>query len=276
MNRTLLPRFGIKYNPFAPDVPLAGLHRLPAVDAFCTYLGTHLVHNGGFALITGSPGSGKSVALRQINAHCTGLDTHAACALSHPTASLSNFYRELGDLFGVRLSPHNRWGGIRRLREQWTGHLERIGLRPILLVDEAQLLPDEVMAELRLLAATEFDSRIMLTVVLAGDGRLEDRLVGETLRPLASRIRRRLQLDMFADEDSLGETLDCLLAQAGNPGLMTPGLKQTLITHAGGNRRSLSILADSLLAAAIERDCGTLDETLFFAVHGGARRGSRR
>ena len=45
-----------------------------------------------------------------------------------------------------------------------------------------------------------------------------------------------------------------LLAQAGNPALITDALKDTLIAHAGGNPRTLTVMADALLASAAELD----------------------
>ena len=65
----------------------------------------------------------------------------------------------------------------------------------MLLVDEAQEMQPPVLAELRLLASARLDSHILLTVVLAGDGRLIERLRTEELLPLGSRIRVRLALE---------------------------------------------------------------------------------
>ncbi len=45
-------------------------------------------------------------------------------AITHPQSNLADFYREMGDLFGVPLRPHNRWGGFKALREAWFAHLE--------------------------------------------------------------------------------------------------------------------------------------------------------
>ncbi len=161
-----------------------------------------------------------------------------------------------GELFDVPLRPHNRWGGFKVLRGRWQDHLE--ALRPVLLVDE-----------LRLLAATEFDSRSILSVVLAGDARLTDKLQRNDLQPLESRIRQRLVMS-YAERRELAACLDHLLEQAGNPNLMS--LKEAL--HAAGNYRSLTRMADNLLAAAAERVITELG--LFFEIFTpDKRRGAR-
>ena len=59
---------------------------------------------------------------------------------------------------------------------------------------------------------------------------------------------------------------------------MTSALKDTLCAHAGGNPRTLTVMADTLLAAAAEQDREVLDEKLFFDTWGETpkRRGARR
>lgn len=60
----------------------------------------------------------------------------------------------MGDLFGIELKPHNRWGGFKAPRERWLSHLEGMLLRPELLIDEAQEMQGAVLSELRLLSRT--------------------------------------------------------------------------------------------------------------------------
>ena len=113
--------------------------------------------------------------------------------------------------------------------------------------------------------------------MFAGDNRLLARLRRPDLKPIASRMRQRLVMAP-AEPDELAQLLDHLLEQAGNPGLMTSGLKDTLVTHAAGNPTALAIMADALLGAAAENDRDILDEKLFIETWGepaqpaGARR----
>jgi type II secretory pathway predicted ATPase ExeA len=140
-------------------------------------------------------------------------------------------------------------------------------MRPVLIIDEAQETPTNVLSELRILSSKDFDARQLLCVVFAGDSRLPERLRSAELLPLGSRIRRRLVLD-YASRDELCACLDHLLDVAGNPSLMTPELKTTLVDHAAGNYRVMMNLADELLAVALDRDLPRLDEKLYLEVFG--------
>jgi type II secretory pathway predicted ATPase ExeA len=264
MNKKLLALFSLKFNPFSPEVPAAALWSSPALQSFGWRIEQQIAE-GGFALVLGDPGSGKSAGLRLLAERLSQKRDLVVGILTRPQASLPDFYRELGHLFGAPLSPHNRWNSAKLLRDKWLAYLEGSIFRPLLLVDEAQEMHDQVFAELRLLASTELDSRSLLTVVLAGDQRLAERLESPDLLPIASRIRCRLRAEGLTPAQ-LRECLLHRLAAAGNPKLLPAGLLQTLCEHAAGNLRLLMNLGHDLLSAAVQQEREVLDEKLFFEV----------
>ncbi len=140
----------------------------------------------------------------------------------------------MGALFGIELSPHNRWGGFRKRRERWIAHPERSLIGPVLLIDEAQEVPAAVLNELRLLSRAEFDSRNLLSVVLAGDKRRVNKLRHEDLLPLGRRIRTRLSME-YATREALTEGLKQRLQHAGNATLRSDELSTMRSEHAIGN-----------------------------------------
>jgi type II secretory pathway predicted ATPase ExeA len=277
MRNKILALFGLKWNPFSPDVPVEALWKNAKMEHFCWRMES-LAREGGFALITGDPGTGKSVSLRVLAHHLSNVPDVVTGVLTRPQSCIADFYRELGDLFGVTLSPHNRWAGFKVLRQRWLTHVDSTRFRPVLLVDEAQEMPPAVLSELRLLASTDFDSRSILTVVLCGDGRLTNHFRRDELLPIASRIRIRLNLDYLTPQE-LEDWLQHALDQAGQPGLMSSEVITTLAEHAAGNLRVLSIMANDLLVEAVRRDLSEIDQKLYlelFAPRNGRGKPTRR
>ena len=122
-----------------------------------------------------------------------------------------------------------------------------------------------VLNELRLLGSTRLDSQILLSAVLAGDGRLLQQLRADDLLPLGSRVRVKLLLER-ATPAELEDLLRHALAKAGAPKLMTPELITTLCEHAAGNARALMTMAGELLAEGAQREARQLDEQLYLEV----------
>jgi len=265
MNKKMLALYGLKWNPFTSDVPVEALQLTPRIDSFCWRV-EQLAGEGGFALVHGAAGMGKSVTLRLLTERLANLRDVQVGILSRPQAGIADFYRELGELFAVALHPHNRWGGAKLLRERWQSHIDASLSRPVLIVDEAQEMILPVLGELRLLCSARLDSHLLLTVVLAGDARLLERFRSDELLPLGSRMRVRLALERNTPEE-LQDSLRHALHKAGAPKLMTPELIALLADHAQGNHRALMNMASELLAIAAQREARQIDEQLFLEAY---------
>ena len=266
MNPNLLALYGLKWNPFSQEIPTHALYIPERMAEFCWRVENILIREGGFAMIHGDPGTGKSVLLRHLAGRLERMPELIVGTISHPQSQLGDFYREMGDVFGVPLTPSNRWGGFKALRERWLNHLETARQRPVLIIDEAQEMGHQVLNELRLMSSSRFDSLPLLCLILAGDTRLPERLRREELLPLGSRIRIRYATE-YAGRDELLSFLNHLLEEAGNAGLMTPELRNTLCDHAAGNYRILAAMSADLLAAGVQKNLPQLDEKLFLEVY---------
>jgi general secretion pathway protein A len=258
--------FGLKHNPFARKLPPEALWTPPGAEAFFFRV-ENVVLDGGFALISGEPGMGKSKALQLLSERLLRLGGDLVVGvMEYPPSTVSDFYRELGDLFGVNLAPANRYGSFKTLRERWRDHIQTTLFRPVLLIDEAQEMVDRCLTELRLLCSAKFDSEVLLTVVLCADARLSERFRSAELAPLGSRIRTRWILEPL-DHNAIRAFLDYALDQAGTPHLMTPGLKDSLVAHCAGSPRILCGMGDELLHAAAQRELKRLDEKLYLELY---------
>jgi type II secretory pathway predicted ATPase ExeA len=271
--RKLSALYGLKWNPFLEDIPVEALCKTPRIDHFAWRV-EDLVMHGGFALITGDVGAGKSSVLRLLADRLSGLHDVVVGEVQRPQSRVTDFYRELGDLFGFAVSTSNRWGAYKAVRAKWQAHIQQTLFRPVLLIDEAQEMSPLLLAELRLLGSTKLDTCTIVTVVLSGDRRIEEHLRTPELAPVNSRIRARLVLDAETPEE-LGAMLRHLLAAAGNPALMTDELQRTVCEHAAGNRRMLMNLCHELLALAVAKNAKRLDEELYLAMTSAEHRPAR-
>ncbi len=274
MTSKLLAAHSLKWNPFSQEIPVEAILVTPALESFLWRV-EHLAREGGFALVSGEVGTGKSVALRLLVDRLSRLRDVKVGVLTRPQSAINDFYREMGEVFAVPLSPHNRWAGTKVLRETWQAHVESALFRPVLVIDEAQDMPPACLNELRLLSSTALDSHLVLTVVLAGDARLLEKLRRDDLLPLGSRIRVRLATESLSSEQ-LATCLRHALAAAGNPKLMTTELVATLADHCAGNLRVLMTMAGELLDAALQRDVDQLDEKLYLDLFHAERPAPKR
>lgn len=265
MNNTeIRSLYGLKYNPFLPDVPPDALFTIPGTEHFGLRVQS-MAAQGGFALITGDPGMGKSKTLQQIAHRLEQIPDLTVGVMQRPQSKLGDFYRELGELFNVGLSPANRYGGFKALRTRWKNHCQSTLMKPVLLIDEAQQVSAECLTELRLLQSHHFDSQSLLFTILCGDNRLPERFRTAELLPLGSRIGPRLVLTPLSPEQLIAY-LNFALDQSGNGQLMTDELIRTLAAHAANNLRVLNQMAAELLASAAQQNLPRIDESLFFQL----------
>jgi type II secretory pathway predicted ATPase ExeA len=273
-DKKLLALYGLKHNPFLPDIPVEALWVTPEMDSFVFRM-ENLVKTGGFALICAEPGLGKSKTLQILDHRLEGLGDVKVGVMQRPQSSVADFYREMGDLFGVNLSPANRYGGFKALRQRWRDHVKNTLYKPVLLIDEAQEVLSVCLNEIRLLQSDHFDSKSLLTSVLCGDMRLPQRFRTPQLASLGTRIRLRLNIEPYSPNILL-DLLDHSLKHAGAEHLLTQELKETLSEHAAGNLRLLNAMAAELLATAAEKQLPQLDEKLFFEVFSPNRLAAKR
>ena len=265
MNKKLLALYGLKWNPFAPDVPVEALHVSRRIESFCWRVRAtrrrgrlrprhRRARHRQVGHAAHSRRTPRRAARRQESASSRGRRPASPTSIARwATCSASNSV------------PHNRWGGAKLLRDRWQTHIDAALSRPVLIVDEAQEMLPAVLAELRLLSSASLDSHILLTVVLAGDGRLLERLRSDELLPLGSRMRVRLALER-PTPDELSE----LIVYAPAEGRRRQADDAGADRHARRPRSGQPARADEyrrrVARVAAQREARQIDEKLFLEL----------
>ena len=266
--------YGLKWNPFGQDLPLEALITTPQINHFAWRV-ENLVMDGGFALISGDNGLGKSIILRLLHERFGQINEIRTAEFARPQSGLSDFYREMGSLFGIDLKISNKFGGFQRLRDKWKDHIGKTLFRPIVFMDEVQEAHHSILSELRLMSSTCFDSKIILTVVLVGDKRILRKLLEPDLLAVDSRTRTRLILEKYTREELIN-LLNEALERAGNPSLMTKELIEVVAEHSAGIPRAMMSTCKELLLEASSRELKQISEDLFIELYSDEGKSKRR
>ncbi|OAN19034.1 general secretion pathway protein GspA [Photobacterium jeanii] len=184
--------FGITEVPFSIVPSARFLYLSDRHREALTHLLNGLGDGGGFGLLTGEVGTGKTTVLRALIARLTQ-ETQVAVILN-PTLSAQELLASVCDELGLSYADN---ASYKVLMDTIYQHLllnHSEGRQTLLLIDEAQHLMPDVLEQLRLLTNLETESRKLLKVVLIGQPELQQLLQQERLRQLAQRITSRYHL----------------------------------------------------------------------------------
>ncbi len=203
----------------------------------------------GITVLIGEAGTGKTTLIRTAlerqpqRVHCVHLHNPA---LTRP---------EFVEMLAARLDLS---GEARESKTMLLIELERLmrdrlsrGESTVLVVDEAQSTPFDLLEEIRLLANIETDDRKLLSLVMAGQPELADMLNNPALRQLKQRVALRAQLRALTQTETLGY-LAGRIAAAGGTGAHAFTQEAATLIHerSGGIPRSISVIADNALLTA--------------------------
>ncbi len=200
------------------------------------------------AAIVAPAGAGKTTMLRMIRA---ALPEARYCVRYVKVTSLGNrdMCREISAACGM--PPAGNYPAlVRKLQDHFEGCLETSGLRPVLLLDEAHDLRLETLAMLRILTNFDMDSRLILSVVLAGQPPLAKMLKRDELQSLAGRMAHFATLRLLSrDETKKYIQHRCAVAGAADfP--FDKGACESIYELSRGNLRAIDALALKALGKA--------------------------
>jgi general secretion pathway protein A len=207
------------------------------------YYGYH--SNRGFTALIAQPGMGKTTLLFQFLQNIR--QKARTVFLFQTQCNTRELLRYL--LFDLGITPGE---DVAEMHQQLNSVLveeARAGRRVVLVIDEAQNLPDSVLETVRLLSDFETSCSKLMQIVLAGQPQLSEKLASPALEQLRQRISLLCHLDRF----TLVETANYIrhrLQVAGQSGPLpfTTGAIDRIAKHSEGNPRRINTLCSNALS----------------------------
>lgn len=210
-----------------------------------------VLHDEGIVKVSGEVGSGKTMLSRVLMER---LPAHAdTIYLATPSLAADEILHAIADELELALSQERRTVALRELQE----HLIRLyaaGRRVVILIDEAHVMPEDTLEQVRLLSNLESNRHKLLQIVLFGQPELDATLAKTSLRQLRDRITHSFRMRPLSVPE-VAKYLAFRMRAAGyrGPELFTPPAAALIARAADGLTRRINILADkSLLAAYTE------------------------
>jgi general secretion pathway protein A len=243
--------FAFTREPFAQDVATKDLFPFKALEP-CVDRFKYVIETGATCVITGEIGSGKSTTLR-LCASKLHPSKYKIIALIAHSGSWNELLRQIILSFGAECRTNSLATMIKMARDLILEVVQKKQV-PVLLVDEAHLLRQEIFGQIHTLTQSEYDSKSILPMMLSGQNQLLDKLLSYTARPLASRVVARTHLEALTLLEMTAYLVHHLKVAGVNDDLFTETTAQAVHQGSGGFLRKANILArGALIAAARER-----------------------
>ena len=203
----------------------------------------------GFIKVSGEVGTGKTLLCRLLLNQLPA-DVKTAY-LPNPQVTPTGLFQALADELGLTLDDAENTHRALSSLQRYLIDTAAEGYSVVLVIDEAQAIPEETLEALRLLTNLETESRKLIQVVLFGQPELDALLDKDSLRQLKQRITFQCRLSTL-DRAAVDAYLQHRLSQAGFNGgrLFRPGAVRLIAKSSQGTPRLINILAHKALIAA--------------------------
>lgn len=241
--------FRLSEAPFSITPDPAFLYLSPRHHEALAHLLYGTGEGGGFVALTGEVGTGKTTVLRTLlQQQLPQVDT---ALIYNPRQNEREFLQSICDELGV--SYPDEAPSIKQLVDALNRHLldaHAAGRRTVLIIDEAQNLPEDVLEQVRLLTNLETHKQKLLRIILVGQPELNDLLARPSMRQLAQRITARFHLTALDADETAEYIAHRLRVAGGDADIFERRAIDTVYRHSGGIPRLVNVICDRAMMAA--------------------------
>ncbi|MBC8413463.1 MAG: AAA family ATPase [Nitrospira sp.] len=227
----------------------------------------HLVYGfnsgGGFVLLTGEVGTGKTTICRCLLEQIPE-DTFTAFILN-PKLSVEELLASICDEFGIQYPAGNTSTKIFvDLINAYLLDAHERRKKAVIIIDEAQNLTTDVLEQLRLLTNLETSKTKLLQIILIGQPELRDKLSMPELRQLSQRITARYHLESLSKEDVSAYIAHRLSVAGLSSPVFTPASINALYALSHGIPRIINLICDRAMLGTFALDKKNIDKAIIF------------
>jgi type II secretory pathway predicted ATPase ExeA len=239
--------FGITMNPFEKEtlaVPFESEDFQNLTKKFDFLLKTR-----GLGLFTGRAGSGKTYTIRKFTED-QNLKNYKIFYLNTTSVSNLQFYRALAYVMRLELS-HRKGDLYEKVRDEITRIYKDTHITPVLIIDEAQLLKQDILIDLTLLLNYVLDSRNYLTIALMGTEDLESSINKVCYESLRQRLVTRYSMKGMTGDEFMKFVSFSLQKVGATSKIFEESVLTAIYSNSKGNmRRACQFLTNCLITAA--------------------------
>jgi type II secretory pathway predicted ATPase ExeA len=238
--------FNLNDDPFHLTPDTAYFYNSPEHATALLSLEYCITQKSGFCLLTGEPGTGKTTIQRIFTEKWK--ERAEIALIMTPRLMPDEFFQAVLDDFQIPLSASKN-KMLKDFRSFLLINAEK-DKRVVIIVDEAQELPESTLEELRLLSNMETEKEKLLQIILIGQPELRNKLLNDSLRQLNQRISVRVQLDPLTEPET-SDYINTRLIKGGNSTLLYDQKAKNLIFNlSGGVPRTINLLSSRALMSA--------------------------
>ena len=207
---------------------------------------------GGFILLTGDIGTGKTTICRSL---LNQLPDNADIAfIVNPRLSVNELLQSICDELGIAYAENSSIKVLVDNLNQFLLESYASGRNTILIIDEAQNLADEVLEQLRLLTNLETSEKKLLQLILLGQPELNDKLAQDNLRQLAQRVTARFHLQPLSFEETTAYIKHRLHIAGFRGELFSRAALKHIHSESRGVPRLVNVICDRSMLGAYTKD----------------------